>query len=524
MQKEKIEILRNTLQNVKKPLSIAEISRLSELSRITTARYLDQMYLSGQVKMFEIGKAKKFIMSSEQYTHNLYDLSTNFVLILDQNLRVVFINESYLKKIKIFKDNIIGKRIQSLNLDIFSSPEILSLLHKFRGEGVAQHHVTIEINDASHVYSVIIAKISFLTNFLATAIIAQDITEKYKSDEKLHFLASMVSSSEDAIIGIDLHGIIRSWNDGAHKIFGYKNDDVIGKSISLIFPPEKEEEYLDLLYKVMAGKLSVLKGTYLLSRNNVDTDISYTISPVTDDNGNIIGLSIIIRDITDLNTIQKALMVSKKKIKILSGITRHDILNQLQALDAFSDLIKPSLVKEPQALEYLRHISTCSNKIRQQIQFTREYEEIGDSVPIWQPLDMVVKAAAIDFLPETIVLNLEITDYELFADPMLMLVFYNLMDNSIRHGIHVTKINISLVEDVSGMAVLVYEDNGIGIPDLLKNQIFEKGYGKNNGLGLFLVREILEITGFEIKETGRENVGARFEITIPARAFRKNRT
>jgi response regulator of citrate/malate metabolism len=68
MQKEKIEILRNTLQNVKKPLSIAEISRLSELSRITTARYLDQMYLSGQVKMFEIGKAKKFILSSEQYT------------------------------------------------------------------------------------------------------------------------------------------------------------------------------------------------------------------------------------------------------------------------------------------------------------------------------------------------------------------------------------------------------------------------------------------------------------------------
>jgi len=58
----------------------------------------------------------------------------------------------------------------------------------------------------------------------------------------------------------------------------------------------------------------------------------------------------------------------------------------------------------------------------------------------------------------------------------------------------------------------------------LKNQIFEKGYGKNSGLGLFLVREILEITGFEIEETGRENVGARFEITIPARAFRKNRT
>ena len=97
------------------------------------------------------------------------------------------------------------------------------------------------------------------------------------------------------------------------------------------------------------------------------------------------------------------------------------------------------------------------------------------------------------------------------------------MDNSIRHGIHVTQIQISLTQDSSGDGILTFEDNGIGIPDSLKSQIFEKEFGKNHGMGLFLVREILEITGFEIKETGKENVGARFEITIPARALRKNR-
>lgn len=523
MHQEKTEILRKTLQNFKKPLSIAEISRLSKLSRITTARYLDQMHLSGQVKMYEIGRAKKFILSSEQCSHHLYDLSSKFVLILDQNLRVVFVNESFLKWSKVFKDDIIGKRIESLNLDIFSSSEILSLLHQYRGEGVDHHHVEFIIDEVCHVYSITIAKICFSSDYLATAIIAEDITEKHKNDEMMHFLASIVSSSDDGIIGIDLQGIIITWNTGAEKIFGLSNTEAIGNNISLIFPPHKEGDHSSFLHKVMTGELSLLKGTHKLSHKNFDIDISYSISPVKDNDGNTIGLSLFIRDISEITSIQHALSCSKKKIKILSSITRHDILNHLQALDAFSDLIHPFLVQEPQAQEYLRCMDLCSKKIRQQIQFTRDYQEIGDNIPVWQSVEKVIKAAAIDFLPKTIILSLDTADYEIFADPMLMLVLYNLMDNSIRHGIHVTQIQISLTQDSSGDGILTFEDNGIGIPDSLKSQIFEKEFGKNHGMGLFLVREILEITGFEIKETGKEKVGARFEITIPARALRKNR-
>lgn len=522
MHTEKTEILRNTLQNIKKPLSIAEISRISNLSRITTARYLDQMHLSGQVKMYEIGRAKKYILSSEQFTHNLCDLSSNFVLILDQYLRVVFVNESYLKASKTNKCEIINRRIDSLNLDIFSSSEILSLLHQFQGEGVKHHHVKFLLNNVYHVYSIAIAKIHFMSNFLATAIIAQDITEKHKTEEMIQFLASIVSSSEDGIIGVDRDGIILSWNDGAEKIFGLSYEEVIGSHISLIFPPDKEQQYTQALKQVITGEVPGLKNTYQISGKEHPIDISYTISPIKKENEKIIGLSLIIKDITDVKSIQNALISSKKKINILSSITRHDILNQLQALDALTDLLSPYLTHEPKALEYLHYISACSSKIRSHIHFTREYQNIGDNLPIWQNIRKTVEAAALDSLPDGVTLTIETDDYEIFADPMLMLAFYNLIENSIRHGKNVDEIRFSVMPESSGGGTLIFQDNGIGVSESEKEEIFEKGYGKNTGLGLFLVREILGITGLAIKENGKENVGARFEIMIPSQALRKN--
>jgi signal transduction histidine kinase len=103
---------------------------------------------------------------------------------------------------------------------------------------------------------------------------------------------------------------------------------------------------------------------------------------------------------------------------------------------------------------------------------------------------------------------------------MLEKVFFNLFDNAIRHGGHVTTIMIRC--DPRGEElVIVIEDDGVGIPLDEKQKIFRKGFGKHTGYGLFLVREILAITNIEIHETGRHGSGARFEITIPKNGWRK---
>jgi len=102
---------------------------------------------------------------------------------------------------------------------------------------------------------------------------------------------------------------------------------------------------------------------------------------------------------------------------------------------------------------------------------------------------------------------------------MLPKVFFNLLDNTVKHGGQVTRIRVSQ-EQRQNAVVIIWEDDGTGIPAGQKERIFERGVGKNTGLGLFLIREILAITGITIRETGEPGKGARFEVLVPAGAYR----
>jgi signal transduction histidine kinase len=108
---------------------------------------------------------------------------------------------------------------------------------------------------------------------------------------------------------------------------------------------------------------------------------------------------------------------------------------------------------------------------------------------------------------------------EVFADPLIVKVFYNLMDNSVRYGGKITTIRFS-VEEAGANHLIVCEDDGDGVVAEEKEKIFERGFGKNTGLGLALSREILDITGIIIRESGDPGKGARFEIVVPKGAWR----
>ena len=108
---------------------------------------------------------------------------------------------------------------------------------------------------------------------------------------------------------------------------------------------------------------------------------------------------------------------------------------------------------------------------------------------------------------------------EIFADPLFEKVIYNLIDNAIKHGETITEISFYNLETPEEL-IIVCEDNGVGIPADAKEKIFRREYYKNSGLGLFLSREILAITGLTIEETGKPGKGARFEIHVPEGKFR----
>ncbi|MCX6697559.1 MAG: HAMP domain-containing sensor histidine kinase [Methanoregula sp.] len=155
------------------------------------------------------------------------------------------------------------------------------------------------------------------------------------------------------------------------------------------------------------------------------------------------------------------------------------------------------------------------------IQFSRDYELLGVKAPIGKNcrtlLDTGVKEAT---LGKVIVQNDIPASAEIFADPLFEKVFYNLIDNALRYGGEQMKtIRVSSQESDTSLTI-VCEDDGVGITAEDKKRLFTKGFGKNTGLGLFLSREILAITGITITENGTPGKGARFEITVPKGAYR----
>ncbi|NLV26142.1 MAG: PAS domain-containing protein [Methanomicrobiales archaeon] len=244
---------------------------------------------------------------------------------------------------------------------------------------------------------------------------------------------------------------------------------------------------------------------------------SVRVRAVFDEDGKLIKTHGANQDITGQKYIEEALLRANNQLNLLSGITRHDILNNISIFHGYLKLLEIDC-DNPEMHGYIRKMTESINKIQYQIEFSRVYQDLGSQKPLWISLDSVLLRTS---LPETVHFSGNVSGISVFADPILEKVFYNLLDNSTRHGNNVTEISVFTQEENRSL-IIVYEDNGVGIPQEEKEIIFERGYGKNTGHGLFLVREILQLTNISIRETGTFGKGARFEITVPSGLYRKS--
>lgn len=165
-------------------------------------------------------------------------------------------------------------------------------------------------------------------------------------------------------------------------------------------------------------------------------------------------------------------------------------------------------------IELLKKAGGAAETIRGHILFTKDYQEIGSGAAQWQSLDELIRKSVESLDLSGITIRCTLQDLWIFADPLVVKVFYNLFENPLRHGEKVTTIQLSCCEHESGLTI-TYEDNRIGIPEDAKEKIFRREYFQNTGFGMYLIRQILAITGIGIKETGRSGTGARFEISVP---------
>jgi signal transduction histidine kinase len=222
---------------------------------------------------------------------------------------------------------------------------------------------------------------------------------------------------------------------------------------------------------------------------------------------------------SELHASQQAFETANKKLNILSNITRHDIFNQLTVLIGYLDLARER-ISDTEVINFLEKSENAANTIGRQIAFTKDYQDIGVQAPQWQNIAGYVETITSLTPLHDIRLTVDLGTLEVYGDPMLEKVFGNLVDNSLRHGEHVSVIRFSYKKSHNNELCIVYEDNGTGVSEEDKERIFQKGFGKHTGFGLFLSREILGITGLSIKENGIPGKGARFEITVPEGEFR----
>ncbi len=347
--------------------------------------------------------------------------------------------------------------------------------------------------------------------------IVLDVTDRYRYQEETERLAFIVNSSLDAIVGKGLDGTIVSWNPSAEVMYGYTADEAIGKPISMIIPDELYPEYRRAFMQVKRGKRVPWFETVRARKDGSRIDVSMTISPVKDRAGKIIGASAIAKDITGRKRAEEALRQANDKLNLLGSITRHDVINQVGILMGYL-----TLLDEGDQESRNRHIAAAKQAcmtITEQLQFAGTYQKTGMRPPEWVRMRLELLGAASMLDMGGIEVTDSLGDLEILVDPLFEKVFLNLLLNSRRHGGKVKRITVDHHSRGDGL-VVVYSDDGIGIAEDEKERIFERGYGKDNGLGLFLIREVLSITGITISEVGVQGEGARFEMTVPRGKFR----
>ena len=345
-----------------------------------------------------------------------------------------------------------------------------------------------------------------------------DITSRKKTEEELQKnearFRQLVNQLQDSVVILSSDGTILFCNPSAFVLVGLPPGEIIpDNNISQFIDRDSLGQVMDNLKDIASGKPIRISEYRIRAADDRPRWVEASGTRITYLGRNAVMVAI--RDVTERKRAQEELETINKKLELLSSITRHDIINKITVILGNVRAAKKKRI-DPEIAGLLDKLESAAKSIRDQTEFTRIYQILGSHEPQWQDLKEIIPTTIV---PPEIRFETAIGEIEILADPMLEKVFYNLLDNSIKHGNQVSQIRLYSEPAPEGLTI-VWEDNGAGIPAGDKEYIFERGFGSDSGLGLFLCREILAITGIGIRETGTFGNGARFEIVIPADHFR----
>ncbi len=332
----------------------------------------------------------------------------------------------------------------------------------------------------------------------------------------------LFSKNPEAIVLVDKNMRVKEVNPRFTELFGFSQKEVAGVFLpGLVVPDHLKEDTKVLLERAKEKMVHV--ETVRKRKDGSEIPVSISIEPLYEQ-GKFAGFVVVYKDISETvkakEALEKALRETRilnEKLAVVGSLTRHDVRNKLSGILGCTYLLKTKTALTSEAKQYIEKIEAFVNQAERLFAFSHAYEKIG----IEQLNNIKVETCfneAKALFPEldNIELLNECTNIEVKADSLLRQLFYNLIDNSLRHGKKVSKIHLYCKETKDHLK-LIYEDNGVGIPKNAKSTLFSGNLSADatKRYGLFTIRKLLDVYGWSIEENGTPGEGARFVITIP---------
>jgi PAS domain S-box-containing protein len=343
-------------------------------------------------------------------------------------------------------------------------------------------------------------------------VVFRDVTERKRTEHTRAWLASIVESSDDAIVGKSLDGSVTSWNPAATRLFGYEVAEIIGKPITTIIPLELHAEEVEILARLRRGERIDHYETVRLARDGRRIDVSLTISPIRDEEGAVIGASKIARDITRRKRNERLLREADRKKDEFLATVAHELRNPLAPICAAAELLRHSRSLEPELraatailerqARHMRHLVDdlldMSRITSGRIRLQPEPIELGE---LLQGVIDTYRQSA-ETTRQRITLATAGAPVHVSGDrTRLMQIFANILHNAVKYTPPGGMIEITLRAE-NRQAVVGVRDNGMGIPPAMLEYVFEpfaqldrsfEHADAGVGIGLTLAKRLIEL-------------------------------
>jgi PAS domain S-box-containing protein len=368
--------------------------------------------------------------------------------------------------------------------------------------------------------------------------VARDISDRKRTEQQRASLAAIVDSSDDAIIGKTLDGVITSWNQGAHRTFGYSAEEMVGKTISAIIPPGHEEEELTILATVAGGQAKRY-DTVRRRKDGREIDVSVTVSPVRNANGDVVGISRLTRDISDRRRAEEALARAKnaaedasRELEAFSYSVAHDLRAPLRGMNGFAQVLLDTYGDkfDAEGQDWLQEILLNAHKMAALIDSLLSLSRVTRSEIKHERVDLSaicretagrLRATEPQRTVEVVVQDCLVAN----SDPILARALIdNLLGNAWKFTSKViaARIEFGAVEK-EGTPAFFVRDNGAGFDMAFAKKLFAPfqrlhtvAEFPGTGIGLATVQRIVRRHGGRVWAEGAVDAGATFYFTLPA--------